>query len=175
MAWKAGLEYMKIVPIFQKQAFEFLKIHRHHIKPVGSIFQLAAEVTNGLAETRICGVVIVVRPVSRHMQDGTTAEVTRLCTDGYGNACSFLYAAAWRVAKEMGYTRLITYILDTEPGTTPKAAGWHKVRDSRGGSWNVPSRSRVDKHPTQPKQLFEITSRVQHPFITQVDEVEKRF
>lgn len=151
---------MKAVPIFQKQAFAFIdRIHRHHKKPVGSIFQIACEVTNGVGESRICGVVVVGRPVCRHLQDGTTAEVTRLCTDGYSNACSFLYSRAWKVAKEMGYTRLITYILNTESGTSPKAAGWHKVRNGRGGSWSVPSRRRVDKHPTQPKQLFMITSR----------------
>lgn len=155
---------MRVVPIFQRQAFEYIqRHHRHHRKPVGSIVQLAAETTNGLNETRICGVVVIGRPVSRHMQDGKTAEVTRLCTDGAANACSFLYAAAWRVVREMGYDRLITYILQSEPGTTPKAAGWHKVRDNKGGSWSVKSRPRVDKHPLEPKQLFMITSRVTQP------------
>lgn len=152
--------FMTIVPIFQKQAFQYITDnHRHHIKPVGSVFQLAAERRNANNFDLICGVVIVGRPVSRHMQDGKTLEVTRLCTDGYANVCSFLYSASWRVAKEMGYDRLITYILDTEPGISPKAAGWHKVKDSPGGSWSVPSRPRIDKHPTQPKQMFMITSR----------------
>ena len=49
----------------------------------------------------------------RHLDDGWTLEVYRLCTDGSRNACSMLYAAAWRAARAMGYKRLITYILDT--------------------------------------------------------------
>ena len=40
-------------------------------------------------------------------------EVTRLCTDGTKNACSFLYGAAARIAKEMGYKQIQTYILES--------------------------------------------------------------
>jgi hypothetical protein len=82
-------------------------------------------------------------------------EVTRLATDGTRNACSLLYGAAWRVSKEMGYRRLITYILSDEPGTSLKASGW-KLLGLRGGNpWNHASRPRVDKHPLQKKLLFE--------------------
>lgn len=63
------------------------------------------------------------RPVARHLDDGWTLEVNRLCTDGTRNACSMLYAAAWRAARAMGYKRLIPYILDTESGTSLRAAG----------------------------------------------------
>jgi hypothetical protein len=38
----------------------------------------------------IRGVVIVDRPVSRMLQDGFTAEVTRLVTDGVKNSCTTL-------------------------------------------------------------------------------------
>ena len=51
-------------------------------------------------------------------------EVTRLVTDGTANACSLLYAAAARVGKELGYERIQTFILATEPGTSLRAAGW---------------------------------------------------
>lgn len=143
---------MTITPIFQDEAFEFIRLHhRHHKKPVGSIFQIAASEGD-----KVVGVAVVGRPIARRMQDGYTAEVTRLCTDGTKNACSMLYAACWRAAKAMGYRKLITYILNTEPGTTLKAAGWHCIGERGGGSWSVPSRPRVDKHPTQKKLLFEI-------------------
>jgi hypothetical protein len=34
---------LQIVPIFQDEAFEFIsQYHRHHKKPVGSLFQIAA-------------------------------------------------------------------------------------------------------------------------------------
>lgn len=102
------------------------------------------------------GVAVVGRPVARMLQDGFTAEVTRLCTDGTRNACSMLYSACWRAAKALGYRKMITYILNTEPGTSLKAAGWKVIGERGGGSWSVPSRPRVDNHPLQRKLLFEI-------------------
>ena len=97
---------LRIEPIFQKEAFAFISDkHRHHIKPVGSVFQLA--VSDG---EKIVGVAVIGRPVSRVLQDGYTLEVTRLCTDGTKNCCSMLYSAAWRIVKEMGYKTLLTYI-----------------------------------------------------------------
>lgn len=144
---------LTIVPIFQREAFAFIsQHHRHHRKPVGSVFQIA--VSDG---EKIVGVSVVGRPNGRRQQDGFTLEVTRLCTDGTPNACSMLYAASWRVSKNLGYRKLITYILNTEPGISLKASGWTLIGERGGGSWSVPSRPRVDKHPTQPKLLFEIT------------------
>lgn len=142
---------MTIVPIFQDEAFAFIsQHHRHHRKPVGSIFQIAAS-----CEGKIVGVAIVGRPIARGNDNGFTAEVTRLCTDGTANACSKLYGACWRAAREMGYMRLITYILAEEPGISLHAAGWRLVGERGGGTWSTPSRPRVDKHPTQKKFLFE--------------------
>lgn len=144
---------LEIVPIFQREAFAYVsKHHRHHKKPVGSIFQIALHDGD-----KIVGVAIVGRPVSRMLQNGTTAEVTRLCTDGTKNACSMLYSACWRIAKNMGYKKLITYILESESGTSLRAANWHLIGIRGGGSWSVPSRPRIDKHPTEQKLLFEIT------------------
>lgn len=145
---------LSIVPVFQKEAFEFVsKFHRHHKKPVGSIFQIG--ISDG---TDLIGVVIVGRPLSRNLQDGFTVEVTRLCVkDGYKNACSMLYGSAWRVAKNMGYKKMITYILKTESGGSLKASGWVLVGEKGGGSWNRLNRMRLDKHPTQKKYYFKKT------------------
>lgn len=144
---------LEIIPIFQKQAFDFIsKHHRHHKKPVGSIFQI------GLSDgNNIVGVAVVGRPVARMLQNGTTAEITRLCTDGTQNACSMLYSACWRVAKNMGYKKLITYILESENGASLRASNWHLIGIRGGGSWSAPSRPRINKHPTEQKLLFEIT------------------
>lgn len=142
---------LEIVPIFQKEAFEFIeRFHRHHKKPVGSIFQIA--LSDG---EKIVGVAVVGRPVGRFDQDGFTAEVTRLCTDGTKNACSMLYASCWRAARAMGYNRLITFILDSEPGISLRAAGFKLIGKAGGKSWNVPSRPRIDKAPLQFKLRFE--------------------
>jgi hypothetical protein len=92
------------------------------------------------------------------LQDGWTAEVSRLATDGSKNACSMLYGAAWRACRALGYRRLITYILDTEPGTTLQAAGWKLVGAAGGGSWDRRERPRVDRHPTQGKLRWERTA-----------------
>lgn len=105
-----------------------------------------------------CGVAIIGNPVARMLDDGWTAEVTRLCTTGERNACSILYAAAWRACRALGYRRLVTYILDSEPGTSLRAAGWQCVGEAGGGSWGRADRPRVDKHPTQGKLRFERTA-----------------
>jgi hypothetical protein len=128
--------------------------HRHHIPVVGHLFSLGAVVGD-----KIVGVCIVGRPVSRHRDNGMTAEVTRLCTDGTRNACSFLYGAAARAAFALGFTKIGTYILASEPGTSLTAAGWRLIGERGGGSWSVPSRPRVDKPPTQTKLLFEAVPR----------------
>lgn len=55
----------------------------------------------------------------------------------------------------MGYRKLITYTLVEEPGTSLRAAGWRLIGQTDGGSWSVPSRPRVDKHPLQAKLRWE--------------------
>ncbi len=142
-----------IVPISLPEANEFVKRHHRHHKPVtGHKFSIAVADEQG----QVRGVAIVGRPVARALDDGWTLEVTRCCTDGCPNACSALYAAAWRVAKAMGYRKIGTYILSTEPGTSLKAAGWRCIGKAGGGSWNCPSRPRVDMHPTQAKLRWEM-------------------
>ncbi len=121
---------------------------------VGHLFSIGASL-----DEQIVGVVIVGRPVSRHRDDGLTAEVTRLCTDGTRNACSFLYGASAKAAFALGFKRIGTYILSSEPGTSLTGAGWRLIGERGGGSWSVPSRPRVDTHPLQKKLLFELECR----------------
>ena len=94
--------------------------HRHHDAAIGHKWSIGVYKDNQLV-----GVAIVGRPTGRYLDDGKTLEVTRLCTDGTRNACSFLYAAAARRAKREGYSKIITFILQTETGVSLKAAGWH--------------------------------------------------
>lgn len=138
-------------PISFQDAAAFVRLnHRHHTPPIGHKFSLAA-----YAGDLLVGVVIVGRPVARRRDDGLTLEVTRLCTDGHRNACSFLYGAAARATFALGYRRIGTYILKREPGTTLVAAGWKLIGETPGKSWSVPTRQRADKHPIEPKLLFE--------------------
>lgn len=145
---------LEIVPCFLSEAREYVRqMHRHHQAPVGGLF--ACAVADG---ERVVGVAIVGRPVARMLQDGFTAEVTRLATDGTKNACSMLYAACWRAARALGYRTLVTYILASESGTTLKASGWKLIGEAGGGSWSCESRPRVDKHPLQEKLRWERTA-----------------
>ncbi len=142
---------LEVVPITFKEACIFVEQHhRHHKPPQGHKFSVAA--SDG---DKIVGVVMVGRPVARPLDNGMTLEVTRLCTDGTKNACSFLYAAAWRAARNLGYKKLVTYILDTETGESLVAAGMKCVGAVKGRGWSCQSRPRVDDHPTQGKLRFE--------------------
>lgn len=67
--------------------------------------------------------------------DGQTLEINRCCTDGTKNACSILYAAAWRAAKALGYERIVTYTRESEPGTSLRAAGFHCDGSAGGTHW----------------------------------------
>lgn len=135
------------IPVGLKVAGSFVgELHRHHGEPRGHKFSIGAGVGDALV-----GVVIVGRPVSRVLDDGFTAEVTRLCTDGTANACSFLYGAAARAAKEQGYRKIITYILESESGDSLRAAGWVREGPAGGGTWSRNGRERDDKHPVERK------------------------
>jgi len=128
-------------PITLREARAFVdQYHRHHKAPQGGKFAI------GLNDgEKLIGVVIVGRPVARALDDGWTAEVTRLCVlDRHKNACSKLYAAAWRAVRAMGYRRIGTYILRTELGTSLKAAGWKCLGEAGGQSWNRKGRPRAD-------------------------------
>lgn len=142
---------LHLVPLDLASANSFVAaVHRHHKPVVGHKFSLGA-----ILDDAMVGVCIVGRPVARMRDDGWTLEVTRLCTDGTKNACSFLYGAAARASFALGYRRIGTYILASEPGTSLEAAGWRLIGEVKGRSWSAPSRPRVDRHPTVDKLLFE--------------------
>lgn len=133
------------------EANAFVTLHHRHHKPViGHLFSIGAAL-----DGHIVGIAIIGRPVSRMRDDGVTAEVTRLATDGTKNACSFLYGASARAAFALGFKRIGTYILASEPGTSLAAANWRLIGATGGGSWSRSSRPRIDKHPLQQKLLFE--------------------
>lgn len=143
---------LSVRPVSLKQANEFVEnLHRHHRKTQGHKFSEGCFDENDVLH----GVAIVGRPVSRFLDDGCTLEVTRLCTDGTFNACSILYSRCAKIAKEMGYTKIITYILEEEQGTSLKASGWTLEENNvGGGSWDDCSR-REDKRNFQQISLFE--------------------
>ena len=111
---------LSAVPLMLAEANAFVTTHHRHHKPVvGCRFVFGVQDGD-----RLCGAVIAGRPVARKTDSHTVLEVTRLVTDGTKNACSFLYAAVCRIARDMGYKRVQTFILESEPGTSLKAAGF---------------------------------------------------
>lgn len=143
---------LRVVPCTLREARAFVgQHHRHHRAPQGGLFAVA--VAEG---EQVRGVAIVGRPVARMLDDGWTAEVTRLCTLGDRNACSMLYGAAWRAARALGWLRVLTYTLPEEGGGSLRASGWRVVGEAGGGTWSRAARPRVDTHPTQAKLRWEI-------------------
>lgn len=112
-------------------AAEYVRLHhRHNRPPVGHKFSIAC-----YDGDRLCGVAMVGRPVARYFDDGVTLEVNRLCTDGTKNACSILYAYAWRAARGLGYRRIVTYTRKSENGASLRAAGWICDGEAGGTHW----------------------------------------
>ena len=158
---------LRIVHIELAEANAFVDaLHRHHKKVVGHKFSLGAVTTEPhlcskdncpTMHDKLVGVAIVGRPVARHRDDGATLEVTRLCTDGTRNTCSFLYGACARAAFALGYERIGTYTLQDEGGASLRASGWTLIgeRKNTGIGWQ----NRANRKDTlaETKLLWEVS------------------
>lgn len=124
---------LEIRPITFKAASTFvLDHHRHNAPPVGCKFCIGLYSDGIMVGCAICG-----RPVSRRLDDGLTCEITRVCViDGIRNGCSMLYGAACRVAKAMGYKRVVTYTLESENGASVKASNFVCAGKAGREKWN---------------------------------------
>lgn len=104
--------------------------HRHHKRTVGHKFSIACYLNNQLV-----GVAVVGRPVSRHLDDGKTLEINRVCVlPGIKNACSKLYSYCIKMAKKLGYRKIITYTLQSENGASLKASNFTLEMEGAGGT-----------------------------------------
>lgn len=145
---------LTIIPISLAEASDFVAAHhRHHTPPIGHKFSIGV-----VTRETLCGVAIIGRPVSRHLDNGRTLEVTRTATDGTKNANSVLYGAARRATFALGYDRLITYTQQGESGASLRGAGWKIIaqRKPRAGWW-TPSRPREQKNDHVQRTLWEAT------------------
>lgn len=140
---KPSMAELEVVPVSFADACAFVaEHHRHHEPPRGHKFSV------GVAKDQVLvGVAIVGRPVSRVIQaEGGVLEVIRTATDGTHNANSMLYGAAWRAAKALGYSRLITYTQEGESGASLRAAGFRVIGERpRRAGWSAPSRPRKSR------------------------------
>lgn len=144
------------VPLNLREAQAYIdELHRHHKSSIRDKFRVGAADSAG----KIVGVAQCGQPINRNLNDGKTLEVLRLCTDGTKDVCSFLYAKCARIAREMGYKKIITYILESESGTSLKASGWI-CEDSScgGGTWENCTRSKQ-----RPVQLSMLPQKQKYP------------
>lgn len=125
-------------PLTIKEANEFVaRFHRHNTPTSGGKFAVGVILDGQLRGAAICG-----RPIARLLDDGETLEITRVATDGTRNACSFLYSRCLKIARLMGYGRVITYTLTEECGASLRAIGARVVGKVAGGGWSCPNRKR---------------------------------
>jgi|SRR3990167_848010 len=148
-----GAVRLHIVPLELRDLNTLVSmLHRHH-KPVqGHRFSIGARTESGL----LIGGASVGRPVARNGGNPSEVlEVTRLVTDGTPNACSFLYSAAARIGKALGYRHIQTYILASESGTSLRAAGWIDEGEAGGGQWkHTDGKPRRTDQPTEKKRRW---------------------
>jgi hypothetical protein len=136
---------IELRPIGRDDANTYVRRWHRHNRPVkGHKFAIAA-VTPAIpsaATIDILGVVIVGRPSARALDDGLTLEVTRLATPSGArrNVASRLLGAAWRTARGMGVTRMVSYTRADERGTCYRAAGWAPVARVAGRAWSTAAR-----------------------------------
>lgn len=141
---------MKIRPITFRQAAAFVnEHHRHHAASQGCKFCIGV-----YAGEELRGVAIAGRPVSRRLDNGLTLEINRVCTLGDKNACSMLYGACCRIAREMGYQKVITYILASEPGISLRAANFICDCEEAGKTHWTGIRNRGQEIPAEMKKRF---------------------
>ena len=134
----------RLVPISRQEARAFIALWHRHLPrtPATWLYQVAVA-----REDEIVGVAIVGRPSARitATMEPQTVELHRCCVaDDEPHVASMLYGACWRAAKALGYTRLITYTEQSEPGTSLRASGLRVVAERPArGDWDMPSRRRL--------------------------------
>jgi hypothetical protein len=144
-----------ICPITLREAQAFIQEHHRHVgPPKGHKFSVGLK-ENGL----LIGVVTAGQPIARANDNGYTLEITRCCVlEGKRNANSRLYATAIKVARAMGYRRVLTYTLPEESGASLKAVGFFFAGMTKynPNGWNMPGRPRTKpaRYPEGPKNRW---------------------
>ena len=131
----------ELVPLSRAAGKDFiLQHHRHNKPPVQWKFGVGLQNSAGLV-----GIAIAGRPVARGLDaDQFAVEITRVCTTGLRNANSRLYGAICRAAKALGYRVAYTYTLQSESGSSLRAAGFEIDAELEARpTWNTPARQRV--------------------------------
>lgn len=167
-----AVKRLRVTPCTISEANRYVKHFHRHRRPVRAAL-FAVQVTDALGVVR--GVAIVGRPVARLFDVGVNghmkrrvAELQRVATDTTWNVPSLFYGAARRIAREMGFERIITYTLkDEESGASLRAAGWTCAEETGGQQWESASRwRRFDPLYNKKKYRWECGLNPAFPFDT---------
>lgn len=126
---------LTIRPITLRASNAFVVEHHRHSRPVvGCRFCISA-----VSDEQVVAVAIAGRPLARRLDNGTTAEVPRMCAvpGAQKGVNSMLYAACWRAWREMGGRKMLTYTLQSESGDSLrglKQQGWRQAAELDGNS-----------------------------------------
>lgn len=129
---------MIVRPCTVKRAIKFVAaVHRRLPKIQGAMWAVRV-----LRDGEIVGVACVGNPARELMEDGVLCVLRVAVIEGNPNACSMLYGACSRAARDMGATDCVTYTHLDEPGTSLRAAGWIDGGETEGGEWGREDRPR---------------------------------
>lgn len=137
------------LPLREAHAF-IARHHRHHKPAQGGIVALGIY----CPDNSLIGCGIIGRSVNR-LQGPACCEITRSCLlDGHDHAASALLGRLRRVAQALGFERMVTYTLESEPGTSLRAAGW--IQDElmfNPREWHTPARPRLPATYQQERRI----------------------
>ena len=127
---------LKCIPLTLKEANAFVKEHHRHNKECrGHRFSIGA-----IYKNKLVGVAIIGRPVSRNFDFRFVSEINRNCVleNAPKGTCSFLYSRAMKVWQSQGGKKILTYTLETEPGSSLKAVNFIPVAKTNyyKNGWN---------------------------------------
>lgn len=161
---------LAVVPLSRARAHAFVDDHHAHLwPPTGEVFALGVEEGGELRCALTFG-----RPSAQRLQGlgPWVGEVTRVaCAPGGGrregghasNWASRALGAGREVADALGYTRVVSYTLLGEGGSSYQAAGYAPVATSRGGHWGRADRARRGAHQPGVKVRWETGPDAQIP------------
>jgi hypothetical protein len=134
-------KHLRCIPLTLKDANKFVnQYHRHSKNCRGHRFSIGA-----IYKDELVGVAIIGRPIARKLDQKLIAEVLRNCVKPTApkGTCSFLYSKAIQVWQVLGGKKVITYTLETEPGSSLKAVNFNAAAKTgffKGGWQNRDNR-----------------------------------
>ena len=145
---------LRPITVTRASALDFVaRTHRRLPRVQGAMWGACVRDADSL---EVRGLILVGWPSQEQTRE--TCEHLRVlrCAvqEGAVNACSMLYAAAWRAARALGALRMDTHTHLDEHGASLRASGWIEDGLTSGGEWDRPSRRRSAAVDPLPKRRW---------------------